>query len=221
MITLIRKDKYFYIAINNMPGDNREEINNILTEEAKMYTWRRTLSVEWYAGNAIVSPYYYIQQGNLEIPLLENYKYTFRTRSGDLLSQVPIEGEIYEVFDHTSHKRLWQWLAQNPGKTKDEALSALGMSIPEECNSCFACLYAMRRSRTLNTKFFFCALCPLLVKDCDISQVPAVVKNHCTCSEDCLGGLYAAWEASTDDNVARTVALIIANLSINADVPTK
>lgn len=127
------------------------------------------------------------------------------------------------VFDHTSHTRLWQWLAQNPGKTKGEALKALGMSIPLGYNGCYACLYAAQYGRSIGAECN-CVHCPLLVTDSDILQIPQVVKEYGMDRDSCLGGLYDAWEASNknnnDDDVCK-VALLIAALSVRAGVPIK
>lgn len=128
------------------------------------------------------------------------------------------------VFDHTSHTRLWQWLAQNPGTTKDEAFSELGMPIPLGYNKCYACLYAVQYNKMMGAERCCCECCPLFVTDFDTSQVPKSVHTWCRDRAACLEGLYDAWEDSTEENNvegAREVALIIANLSVREGVPTK
>lgn len=128
------------------------------------------------------------------------------------------------VFDHTSHKILWQWLAQNPGKSRDEAFKALGLHIPPGYSKCYACLYAVQYNKMIGAERCYCECCPLFVTDFDISQVSKSVQDWCVDSAACLKGLHDAWEDSTEENNfdgAREVALIIANLSVCADVPTK
>lgn len=129
-----------------------------------------------------------------------------------------------EIFDYTSHKLLWRWLAENPGKTKREALKALGMSMPPEYYNCYACLYAMRQAKMRDAGDYYCNYCPLFVTGLDIAHVFKNIQEYID-SDACLYGLYTAWESfsweQNNDNFARDVALIIANLSVRAGVPIK
>lgn len=71
------------------------------------------------------------------------------------------------VFDHTNHKRMWQWLAENPGKEKDEwpKWEFNGGHIPEALNDCFACDYTkapFTDHRGVTRFQVECKRCPLL-----------------------------------------------------------
>lgn len=83
-------------------------------------------------------------------------------------------------FNHRAHKKLWLWLARNPGKTKSQWPGWK----PDECvtNNCFACEAGLSRLLELNItdKTTYCYCCPFG----DFSNTGA---------GDCLGGLHNKW----------------------------
>lgn len=223
MLNIARVDDYFYITLDDTPGDNVHAVNAVLSRAAEMYAWNCPVCVAAKNENR-----YYLQwgeEGEIKIPLLSCCQYNILADCGKFMSRSARGRIMTEVFDHTSHKRLWKWLSKHPDKTKYDALHALGMRIPQGYNKCYACLYAVKHGkRAAPDAEDYCGYCPLVVTESDMAQIPASVSVWCTDSHtDCLGGLYVAWEASKghDPRDARKVAQIIANLSVRAGVPTK
>lgn len=63
-------------------------------------------------------------------------------------------------FNHTAHKELWDWLARNPDKEKDDWPGWIGNGgeyyyVVAEC---FACEYDLKLS---DTEYDECRYCPL------------------------------------------------------------
>lgn len=64
------------------------------------------------------------------------------------------------LFNHTDHKKLWNWLAENPGKKKADWPGWKGMSDEElPLNLCFACSYL---EKLLGFDELLCSKCPLV-----------------------------------------------------------
>ena len=63
-----------------------------------------------------------------------------------------------QVFQHSLHKALWLWLAENPDKAKSEWPRWVqnGEDIESQQNGCFACQYRY------NSNFGTCDNCPLI-----------------------------------------------------------
>lgn len=81
-----------------------------------------------------------------------------------------------KVFDRTNHKKMWQWLAENPGKDKDEwpEWEFNGGSVPGALNDCFACEYTkdLYSDPWGKTRYVpDCNLCPLVwLEEGEITQ---------------------------------------------------
>jgi hypothetical protein len=111
-----------------------------------------------------------------------------------------------KVFDHTNHRKLWLWLADNPKMEKWDwpEWEKNGGNILFQLFYCFACEFDDSRL-TCN--------CPLIWPDnCDEYELM-----------DCLGygGLYEKWDASEDNQERSQLALQIANLPVKPGVITK
>lgn len=108
---------------------------------------------------------------------------------------------IKPIFDWTNHKKLWNWLAENPTKTKYDWIgwkhNGGYIYIDTIDSECFACDYANS----------VCKFCPLKVSNNSFFT--------------CLDGLYEDWGISGSYNEVSEIALKIAKLSVKEGVLTK
>lgn len=109
-----------------------------------------------------------------------------------------------QKFNLTGHKKLWEWLANNPEKEKRDYFSVMGMPKKDHPESlCYACEYDNDDS---------CRSCPLDGWNSD-------GKCLCQCISD--NGLYGRWEDAMDAHDYETACKIaheIANLPVRAGV---
>jgi hypothetical protein len=133
------------------------------------------------------------------------------------------------IFDYTGHKKLWNWLANHPGKDKDDYFKSHHIIIPEE--ECYACEYDKQyceydkqyneRCNSYNNR---CTHCPL-----NTSHLEDYRYNRYNCNS-CLGGMHSDWEdwcewsKNTGDHnytIACSIAKQIANLPVRGGVKCK
>ena len=110
-------------------------------------------------------------------------------------------------FDHTNHKKLWNWLAENPDKDKEDwpEWKKNGGGVEESIRHCFACAYEAVHNEDS------CHTCPLIW--------PHNYEGDFVC--DGMDGLWANWYESEGDIADRTkYALQIANLPVKDGVET-
>lgn len=107
-----------------------------------------------------------------------------------------------KVFQWTLHKELWYWLAENPGKSKDQwpQWDFNGGTVDSVTMMCFACQYIKEH----NTG---CSQCPLVWS----SEL------------GCCGGYndeaeYSQWENCGDPQERAELALTIAELPVKPGV---
>lgn len=105
-------------------------------------------------------------------------------------------------FNHTAHRALWNWLAENTHLDKEDwpGWSWKGGEYDGQENDCFACEYAKVES------FYdeqYCGDCPL---DWD--------------AHDCVSGLYGEWCSPSNMYAGKSarIARQIANLPVNPGV---
>ena len=122
-------------------------------------------------------------------------------------------------FDHTNHKKLWNWLADNPDKNKKDwpEWTFNGGDVCEVSDGCFACdyreayeelAYACEEGLYSGGKSS-CNSCPL--------KWPKDASGQLRCRH---GGLWTLW-LSADNSVTRSkYALQIANLPVKDGVET-
>ena len=107
-------------------------------------------------------------------------------------------------FNHTAHKELWNWLAENPDKNKEDwpEWSHNGGPIQEVENDCFAC-DALFDGGCLGGEE-----CCLLWPPNDLG------KNFCV-----FGGLFSQWsDAPLGSQERSSLARQIANLPVKPGV---
>lgn len=107
------------------------------------------------------------------------------------------------VFDHTNHQKLWNWLADNPGKEKHDWPG--WQNIKEKFfGYCFACDYDDKAYEITNRDT--CDCCPLLWegKGCSLPN-----------------SLYSQWLLAYGAERCRELALKIANVKVRKGVVTK
>ena len=104
-------------------------------------------------------------------------------------------------FDHTSHKKLWNWLAENPDKEKRDwpEWKENGGEIKRATSLCFACDYVEHNCLS-------CCECPL-----DWPFQKDLMKI-------CSQSLFGVWTRHSKDSAE--VALQIANLPVKDGVET-
>lgn len=114
-------------------------------------------------------------------------------------------------FNHTAHKALWNWLAENPDKVKDDwpEWEENGGSILYIHNDCFACEYATRTKPNWTQK---CPYCPLEWPINDEGD------RYCIDSDELTGLFIDYLEASSNPDLRATFALQIANLPVKPGV---
>jgi hypothetical protein len=103
------------------------------------------------------------------------------------------------VFHRTLHCSLWQWLADNPSKSKEDWVGwkSNGGNIEEVRLLCFACEYSLKAKELLRTRQSGC-ICPLVWID-----------------GYCFGyGLFALWRHSTGPTERTELALEIKDLPV-------
>lgn len=150
----------------------------------------------------------------------KDLKYEFGAR----LTARVIEQAIKEsgaVFELTKHKKLWNFLKENPGKEKADWFDETGNKYV--LNDCYACSFANKVLRyieerygrkfveylTVDTFFNGCIACPFEV-DC----------------EECLDGIYEDWWLITEnyeggkdeDELIASLSRQIANFRLREDV---
>lgn len=106
-------------------------------------------------------------------------------------------------FNHTAHKELWNWLADNPDKKKHEwpEWDFNGGKHKEIMGECFACQYAMSIKLINET----CKKCPLV--------------EHYEKGNTCLNGLFNQWDYECQNLQKRSgFARQIANLPVREGV---
>ena len=100
------------------------------------------------------------------------------------------------IFNHTAHKKLWNYLAENPTKQKEDwhGWEVNGGEYRWVCNHCFACEFTVDN---------ICYNCPLIWPD-----------GYCY-------GLYEKWVKEGISLEERTsLALKIANLPVKNGIET-
>ena len=101
------------------------------------------------------------------------------------------------IFNHTAHKKLWNYLAENPTKWKEDwpGWKINGGEYSNICHHCFACEF------TIDS---ICYRCPLIWP-----------------SGYCYSGLYKKWiEKGISLEERTSLALQIANLPVKEGVET-
>lgn len=110
------------------------------------------------------------------------------------------------VFNHTLHKKLWDWLAANPGRYKEDwpGWSGLDMAPYSICNDCFACEAVNSLAIDVADTSWSCRYCPL-----DWGK-----RGDCTK----LFGLFDSWHDATADGDRRSAARLA---GIIRDLPVR
>ena len=105
-------------------------------------------------------------------------------------------------FNHTAHKEMWTWLAENPKMDKDDwpEWEWNGGGIGSIMNLCFACEYLCAA----------CSSCPLIW--------PKVRGEGRVCHS---GGLYEKWVTGENAETRTSLARQIANLPVKEGVETE
>ena len=118
-------------------------------------------------------------------------------------------------FDHTNHKKLWNWLAENPDKNKEdwpEWAENGGNVSSYRSPFCLAC----ESVNSVNNDERDCDLCPLIWPPNSYGDRVCDGKN----------GLWLVWDGfgkseSEEDRIIRSkIALQIANLPVKDGVET-
>ena len=114
-------------------------------------------------------------------------------------------------FDHTNHKKLWNWLAENPDKEKTDwpEWEKNGGRVKRVRSNCFACEYAEGRTCE-DERVDLCEDCPL------VWHLKGVDKPRCNLSS----GLWSAWFWENTLKKRGEYALQIANLPVKDGVET-
>lgn len=112
-----------------------------------------------------------------------------------------------QVFNHSAHRELWGWLAENPDKENDEWPGWVynGGTYPKVVADCFCCDYATWSSPVSEN---FCHHCPL-------------ISGESVCENVCLHGLYREWlefRKADDYHAAKVAALKIRELPVREGV---
>jgi len=111
------------------------------------------------------------------------------------------------VFNHTAHKALWNWIADNtkegswPNKLSWPGWEGNGGKYARNKNTCFACEYTL----SLEGKPY-CPRCPLVWPDLD----------GCLTTQGI--GLYDLWECADSTEIRQYISLRIANLPVKDGV---
>ena len=126
-------------------------------------------------------------------------------------------------FNHTAHKGMWTWLAENPKMDKDDwpGWEWNGGIYGHVDFYCFACKYAIVKLREEKFPGFY---------DVDIaedrcSRCPLIWPNNASYLTDlyCSGhkGLYSLWARDTSLDFRSKIAFQIANLPVKEGVKTE
>ena len=117
-------------------------------------------------------------------------------------------------FNHTAHKELWNWLADNPDKKKNEWPGWISNNGLYKCpeNFCFACGYALSDD--------------YMEEDCEFKTCPLIWHNNenvhddgnCWFNCECNGGEYGSWEDAETAELKSWYARQIANLPVREGV---
>lgn len=104
-------------------------------------------------------------------------------------------------FNHTAHRELWNWLADNPEKNKWNWPGWETYGNPE--NGCFACEYIK------NVPYVTKCNCPLIWPE-----------NYTEDANECMGalGIYRVWDSSGNSGHRASLARTIANLPVREGV---
>lgn len=116
-----------------------------------------------------------------------------------------LTGDIIEVhmkFNHTAHRQLWNWLADNPWANKGDWPGWVTFDNPME-NDCFACEYV--KDVPIANK----CNCPLIWPE-----------NYTKDANDCVGalGMYNVWNNCDFSEHRSDLARAIANLPVREGV---
>lgn len=113
------------------------------------------------------------------------------------------------IFDHKNHVKLWNWLAENPHRNKEDwpEWTDNGGKVNLIKSRCFACEYAEKATYGDGHP---CNNCPL-----NWNPTNAYGNNVC----DGNGGLYIKWRNYNGNDGMRTrLALAIANANVKENV---
>ena len=113
-----------------------------------------------------------------------------------------------KVFQHSLHRELWQWLADNPGMQKDDwpRWEINGGNVIFAYNDCFACNYASTENSLVLYRDIDCDSCPL-----------GWTKEYC-CDE---GAEFDQWDFTLDPQERTRLALLIKDLPVKDGVVTE
>lgn len=108
-----------------------------------------------------------------------------------------------KVFQHSLHRELWQWLADNPGKDKDDwpRWERNSGDVPMVFTACFAC----------DVSPSYCNECPL--------EWPENYSGEYVCDD--TGGLWSQWEYAESPQERTRLAIAIKDLPVKDGVVTE
>lgn len=130
-------------------------------------------------------------------------------------------------FNHSAHVKMWNWLAENPGKRKEDAVKALNLpqatekAVPTGLAFAYACAYAKARVEGTEKEY--------ICDDCPFSREEGEDEFGKRDDGECLGGLVALWmycridaERGDSEAIALTtkIAKYIASLPVRDGVET-
>lgn len=105
-----------------------------------------------------------------------------------------------KIFHHSTHKRFWNYIAENPGTEKYYALTK------------------MTNEEKYQLGFYYCTACKY-AKEC--SDCPFNLEHDSSWMRtNCLGGLYKKWVDETDLDLQSEYARQIRDLPVRDDVET-
>ena len=117
-------------------------------------------------------------------------------------------------FNHTAHKELWNWLAENPDEEKEDwpGWQVNGGKHGECENNCFACEYALSEGHN-----FEYAPCALIWRDHDERFEDDTMRCHINC--EYLNSEFGLWErCDVSEEERAALARQIANLPVREGV---
>lgn len=133
------------------------------------------------------------------------------------------------VFDHTMHKKLWNWLADNPVNEeydyewgeddicesfneKTDAFEAFGIDYDDEpVFECYACQYVQDKCGAANAGVTECPECPLQWQGNEFNY---------SCYNFEGNAFYSKWKDATSAEERSKWARVIANLKVKPGVET-
>lgn len=134
-------------------------------------------------------------------------------------------------FNHSAHVKMWTWLAENPGKRKEDATKACSLpratekDVPSGYVWEYACVYA-REAAEAEKRDWTCDDCPFPRGDFEDEFADELGELD---EEYCFGGLLSAWEdfsrnANRDPESAAwavKLAKFFVSLPVRSDVDTE